>query len=71
MDALAAIAQVSQASSPFLLVMAVWAFATGRVVPRWVHDASERRAEEWRALSETQRLIIDRALTNAERERPA
>jgi len=70
MDALTALGQISQASSPFLLVIAVWAFAMGKVVPRWVHDASEKRAEEWRQLSETQRQIIDRALTNAERERP-
>lgn len=68
MEALAVIGQVSQASSPFLLVLAVWAFAFGKVVPRWVYDASEKRAEEWRALSDAQRLIIDRALSNAERE---
>lgn len=71
MEALSVIAQVSQASSPFLLVMAVWAFATGRVVPRWVHDAAEKRADEWKQLAQAQQGISARSLSAAERERPS
>lgn len=71
MDALTIIAQVSQASSPFLLVLAVWAFATGKVVPRWIYDASERRAEEWKRLAQEQQGTVARSLTVAERERVA
>lgn len=66
-EALATIAQVSQAASPFLLTLAVWAFATGRVVPRWVYDASERRAEEWKRLADRQQGLTDRSLSVAER----
>lgn len=68
MEILTVIAQVSQASSPFLLTLAVWAFATGRIVPRWVHDASERRADEWKRLALGQQQLTDRSLDVARRE---
>lgn len=63
------IAQVSQASSPLLLALAVWAFASGRVVPRWVHDAAERRADEWKRLAQDQQGTVARSLSVADRER--
>lgn len=66
-EALGVIAQISQASSPFLLALAVWAFATGRVVPRWLYDASERRSEEWKRLALGQQPLTDRSLDVAER----
>lgn len=67
MEVLATIATVSQAASPFLLTLAVWAFATGKVVPRWVYDASERRADEWRQLAHGQQPLTDRSLDVAAR----
>lgn len=67
MDSLTVIAQVSQASSPFLLALAVWAFASGRVVPRWVYEASEARANEWKALAQSTQRTADRSLTVAEK----
>ena len=68
MEILTVIAQVSEASSPFLLALAVWAFATGRVVPRWIYDASERRADEWKRIAERQQGLTDRSLDVARRE---
>jgi len=69
MEALTIIAQVSTASSPFLLVCAIWAFATGKVVPRWLYDASERRADEWKRLVQHQQHMTEQSLGQTERER--
>lgn len=67
MDGLTVIAQVSQASSPFLLALAVWAFASGRVVPRWIFDRETQRADEWKALAQSTQRTADRSLTVAEK----
>lgn len=67
METLTLVAQVSQAASPFLLALAVWAFATGKVVPRWIYDAEARRAEEWRQLALRQQPLTQRSLDVAER----
>lgn len=69
MDALTAIATVSQASSPFLLVLALWGFVTGRVVPRWVYDAERHRADEWKAVARRYQQVAERSLSVAEQHR--
>lgn len=67
MEILATLAQVSQAASPFLLVLAVWAFATGKVVPRWIYDeAMKREAAVW-TLYEREKATSERLLDDRER----
>jgi hypothetical protein len=67
-EILATLGQVSQASSPFLLVLAVWAFATGRVVPRWIFDESAKREQAWQVLYEREKATAERLIEQRERE---
>jgi hypothetical protein len=68
-EILATISQVSQATAPFLLVMAVWAFATGKVVPRWVHDEAAKREQAWMTLYEREKATSERLIEEQERRR--
>ncbi len=67
MEVLGLIGQVSQASSPFLLALAVWAFATGRVVPRWVLDDAAKREAAWQLLYEREKATAERLIEDRER----
>jgi hypothetical protein len=61
------ISKIAQASSPVLLVLAIWAFATGKVVPRWVHDDAAKREEAWRVLYEREKSTSERLIEDRER----
>lgn len=52
--------KVSQAGAPLLLALAVWAFATGRVVPRWLYDREVARAEALQKLLEREAAYNER-----------
>ena len=67
MELFALLGQVSQASSPFLLALAIWAFAVGRVVPRWVHDESVKREAAWQTLYEREKATAERLIEDRER----
>lgn len=67
METLAIIGQVSQATSPFLLALAVWAFATGKVVPRWIFDEAAKREQAWQTLYEREKATSERLLEDRER----
>jgi len=54
--------KVSQVGSTALLVIAVWAFATGRVVPRWVLDESAKREAAWTLLYEREKATVEKLL---------
>ena len=69
MDVITLIGQISQASSPFLLALAVWAFANGKVIPRWLYDESVKRETAVWALYEREKVTSERLL--AERDRRA
>lgn len=71
MDVVTTFVTVSQASSPFLLVLALWGFLTGRVVPRWVYDAERQRADEWKAVAHRYQQVAERSLNVAEQQREA
>lgn len=62
MEILAVLSQVSQATSPFLLALAIWAFATGKVVPRWIYDQAEKREAAWQTLYEREKATTERLL---------
>ena len=67
MEIFGLIAQVSQATSPFILALAVWAFATGKVVPRWIHDeALKREAAVW-TLYEREKQTSEKLISGLER----
>jgi hypothetical protein len=70
-DVITLIAQVSQMSSPFLLAMAVWAFATGKVVPKWVLDESAKREAAWQTLYEREKATAERLIEDRERRAQA
>lgn len=62
MEWLQTISTISQAGSPFLLVLAVWAFATGKVVPRWIFDLETKRADSWQTLYEREKGTSEKLL---------
>jgi hypothetical protein len=63
------VSRIAQASSPVLLVLAVWAFAVGRVVPRWVYEESSKRESAWQLLYEREKATAERLLDEQERRR--
>lgn len=65
MEFLDTLVKVAQAGSVTLLVIATWAFATGRVVPRWVLDESAKREAALWVLYEREKATTDRLLTRA------
>lgn len=67
MDIWETVSSFATASAPALLVAAVWAFATGRVVPRWIFDESVRREQAWQTLYERERATAERLLEDRER----
>jgi hypothetical protein len=71
-EILATLGQVSQATSPFLLALAVYAFATGKVVPKWIYEEAAKREEAWRVLYEREKATSERLIEDRERrqERP-
>ena len=60
MEALEAVLKFSQVSAPALLVFAVWCFATGRVVPRWLYDREVARTEALQRLLEREKAFNGR-----------
>lgn len=43
------------------LVIAVWAFASGKVVPRWLYDAKVADCERWQSVAERAANALERA----------
>ncbi len=66
-----AISKFAQASAPVLLVVSVWAFAVGRVVPRWIYDEAAKREAAWQTLYEREKATAERLLEDRERRGPA
>lgn len=67
MEVLAMLGSVAQASAPFLLVLAVWAFAVGKVVPRWIYDESTKREQSWQILYEREKATAEKLIEDRER----
>lgn len=61
------VSKVAQASAPVLLVISVWAFAVGRVVPRWIYDECSRREAVWQALYAREKETSERLIEDRER----
>ncbi len=60
MEALDVLVKISQAGAPALLAFAVWAFATGRVVPRWLYDREVTRTEALQRLLDREKAFNER-----------
>ena len=59
---------VRDAGTVGVLFLAVWAFTTGKIVPRWMFDAQVKQTEKADAEAELwKRLHYDRALPLAAR----
>lgn len=67
MEWLDTVGRISQAGSPFLLVLAIWAFATGKVVPRWIYDEAVKREGAWQTLYEREKTTSERLIEDHER----
>ena len=49
------------------LVIAVYAFASGKVVPRWLYDEKVRECERWQSVAERAANVLERASEIADR----
>lgn len=67
MEWLETLLKLSQVGSTGLLLVAVWGFLTGRVVPRWVYEEKSQEADEWRRLAQRGTDLADRSLDLARR----
>lgn len=64
---LTTIKQWVDATGPLLLIMAVWALATGRVVPRMYYDAKCKEAEKWQDIAWRNQGVAGRTVDLADR----
>lgn len=55
------------ATGPLLLLAAVWALATGRVVPRMYYDAKCREAEKWQDIAWRNQSVAGRTVDLADK----
>lgn len=63
--------KLSQVGSVTLLLISVWAFARGAIVPRWVHDeALKREAAVW-TLYEREKATVEKLLDTIAQAKPA